>query len=58
MALPRTPRPSLVAPRLQQRMAETVPGIELVPVRAGHAQPLYDPAWLVTRLLSYATPPA
>ena len=53
-----TTRDRVVAPPLQRRMAETVPGIELVPLRAGHAQPLYDPAWLVRRLLSYAAPPA
>src|SRR5918998_162334 len=51
-----TTRDRVVAPRLQRAMARTVPGIELVPLRAGHAQPLYDPAWLVSRLLSYAAP--
>lgn len=48
-----TTRDRIIRPRDQLRMAETIPGIEVVRIPAGHAQPVVYPQWLVERLLQY-----
>ena len=51
-----TTRDRVVRPAVQRKMAQTVPGIEIVQVNAGHMEPLVYPEWLASRLLSYAAP--